>query len=56
MKKFEITTYSKTILADTLTPVNVYLKIRDKFSNPLFWKVLILMEMKTVILLYVLNL
>jgi anthranilate synthase component 1 len=35
MKKFEITTYSKTILADTLTPVNVYLKIRDKFSNPL---------------------
>lgn len=35
MKTFEITTHSKTILADTLTPVNVYLKIRDKFSNPL---------------------
>lgn len=35
MKKFEITTHSKTVLADTLTPVNVYLKIRDKFSNPL---------------------
>ncbi|HOS85015.1 MAG TPA: anthranilate synthase component I family protein [Bacteroidales bacterium] len=35
MKPFEIRTHSKTILADTLTPVNVYLKIRDKFSNPL---------------------
>ena len=25
----------KTLLADTLTPVNVYLKIRDKFTVPL---------------------
>ena len=35
MKTFTITTKSKTILADTLTPVNAYLKIRDKFNSPL---------------------
>lgn len=33
--KTKITTRVKTLLADTLTPVNVYFKIRDKFSNPL---------------------
>src|SRR5690606_21307258 len=33
--KTSIKTNVKTLLADTLTPVNVYLKIRDKFSNPL---------------------
>jgi anthranilate synthase component 1 len=31
--KYKITTYYKKILADTLTPVSVYLKIRDKFPN-----------------------
>jgi len=30
-----ITTKSKTLLADTQTPVNIYLKIRDKFSSPI---------------------
>ena len=35
MKTYSIKTNFKTILADTLTPVNVYLKIRDKFSAPL---------------------
>jgi anthranilate synthase component I len=35
MKTYSIKTNFKTILADTLTPVNVYLKIRDKFSSPL---------------------
>jgi anthranilate synthase component I len=35
MKKFQFHTYSKQILADTLTPVSVYLKIRDKFPNSL---------------------
>lgn len=35
MAQFNINLQSKTILADTLTPVNVYLKIRDKFSHPL---------------------
>ena len=33
--KTTITTNVKTLLADTLTPVNVYLKIRDKFTVPL---------------------
>ncbi len=31
--KYNLTTYSKKILADTITPVSVYLKIRDKFPN-----------------------
>lgn len=30
---FKIQTFSKKILADTITPVSVYLKIRDKFPN-----------------------
>lgn len=30
---FTLTTHSKKILADTITPVSVYLKIRDKFPN-----------------------
>jgi len=33
MKTFKLNTYSKKILADTITPVSVYLKIRDKFPN-----------------------
>lgn len=33
MKTFSLYTYSKKILADTITPVSVYLKIRDKFPN-----------------------
>ena len=35
MKKYEFKTQYKQILADTLTPVSVYLKIRDKFPNSL---------------------
>ncbi|MCF6349059.1 MAG: anthranilate synthase component I family protein [Flavobacteriaceae bacterium] len=31
--KYKLTTHSKKILADTITPVSVYLKIRDKFPN-----------------------
>ena len=30
---FKIKTYRKKILADTMTPVSIYQKIRDKFSN-----------------------
>jgi anthranilate synthase component 1 len=30
---FELKTYHKKILADTITPVSVYLKIRDRFPN-----------------------
>lgn len=30
---YKLRTYSKKILADTITPVSVYLKIRDKFPN-----------------------
>ena len=35
MKRFKLTTYSKKLLADTLTPVSVYLRLRDKFPNSL---------------------
>ena len=33
MKKFILKTKYKQILADTITPVSVYLKVRDKFPN-----------------------
>ncbi|WP_417238711.1 anthranilate synthase component I family protein [Bizionia sp.] len=33
MKTFSLYTHYKKILADTITPVGVYLKIRDKFPN-----------------------
>ena len=35
MKKYTLHTNSKKLLADTFTPVSVYLKIRDKFPNSL---------------------
>lgn len=31
--KYKLTTHHKKILADTITPVSVYLKIRDRFPN-----------------------
>ncbi len=31
--KYRLTTHHKKILADTITPVSVYLKIRDRFPN-----------------------
>ncbi|WP_242085525.1 anthranilate synthase component I family protein [Aestuariivivens sediminis] len=33
MKTFNLFTHYKKILADTITPVSIYLKIRDKFPN-----------------------
>ena len=33
MKTFKLQTHSKKILADTITPVSIYLKIRDKYPN-----------------------
>ncbi|MFC4816753.1 anthranilate synthase component I family protein [Flavobacterium sp. GCM10023249] len=33
--KYKLHTYHKQILADTITPVSIYLKIRDKFPNSL---------------------
>lgn len=33
MKTFKLHTFYKQILADTITPVSIYLKIRDKFAN-----------------------
>jgi len=33
--EFKLKTYSKKLLADTLTPVSVYLRLRDKFPNSL---------------------
>ncbi|MET2986168.1 anthranilate synthase component I family protein [Aureibaculum conchae] len=33
MNKFKLNTSSKKIIADTITPVSVYLKIRDRFPN-----------------------
>lgn len=35
MKTFQLHTNFKQILADTITPVSIYLKIRDKFPNSL---------------------
>ncbi len=35
MNKFRLHTNYKQILADTITPVSIYLKIRDKFPNSL---------------------
>ena len=35
MEKYHLHTQFKQILADTITPVSVYLKIRDKFPNSL---------------------
>ena len=31
--KHKLTTFSKKLLADTLTPVNIYLKLRDVFAG-----------------------
>lgn len=31
--KYKLTTHSKKLLADTLTPVNIYLKLRDVFAG-----------------------
>ena len=33
MRKYKLKTHFKKILADTLTPVSVYLKIRDRYPN-----------------------
>jgi len=33
--KYNLKTHSKKLLADTLTPVSVYLRLRDKFANSL---------------------
>jgi anthranilate synthase component 1 len=33
MKTFSLYTHHKKILADTMTPVSIYLKLRDKFPN-----------------------
>jgi len=35
MKNFNLQTYSKKLLADTITPVSVYLRLRDRFPNSL---------------------
>src|SRR5688572_10021903 len=31
--KYTLTTYTKKLLANTLTPVNIYLKLRDVFAG-----------------------
>src|SRR5580698_113125 len=35
MKKYKITTTNKKLLADTTTPVSIYLRLRDVFPNSL---------------------
>ncbi len=35
MKKYRTITTSRKLLADILTPVSIYLKIRDRFRNPI---------------------
>ncbi len=32
-RKFKLTTYTKEIMADTITPVSIYLQMRDKYAN-----------------------
>ena len=33
MKKFKLKTLHRTLLADTITPVNIYLKLRDVYAG-----------------------
>jgi len=35
MNKIKLNTTHKKLLADTVTPVSIYLKLRDKFENPI---------------------
>src|SRR2546430_413293 len=35
MSKYRLKTFYKKMLADTFTPVSIYLKLRDKFPNSL---------------------
>ncbi|MFC4872392.1 anthranilate synthase component I family protein [Negadavirga shengliensis] len=35
MEKYHIKTRYKKLLADTITPVSIYLQIRDRFTNPI---------------------
>lgn len=35
MKKFNIQSSFKKLLADTITPVSIYLQIRDRYANPI---------------------
>ena len=35
LKKIKFKTYHKKILSDKLTPVSIYLKLRDRFANSL---------------------
>ena len=33
MKKYKIKSFHKKIISDTVTPVSIYLKVRDQFPN-----------------------
>ncbi|EOZ95457.1 Anthranilate synthase, aminase component [Indibacter alkaliphilus LW1] len=35
MEKFKLNSSHKKLLADTITPVSIYLQVRDRFSNPI---------------------
>jgi len=48
MKRYKITTTSKKLLADTTTPVSIYLRLRDVFPNSLLLKAPIITAAKTV--------
>ena len=50
--QYKLKTYSKKLLADTITPVNIYLKLRDVYAAAFCWKAPIIMAMKIVCLLY----
>ncbi len=49
--RINIKTVSKKTLGDLHTPMNIYLKIRDKFRIPSFWKVQIQKVLITTFLL-----
>jgi len=55
MKQYNFKTSVLEILADTVTPVSVYLKMRDIFRMHCYSKVPIITVSRTVIPLYVLN-
>jgi len=51
--KYKLKTYSKKLLADTITPVNIYLKLRDVYAGSILLESSDIMAMKIVCLLYV---
>ncbi len=54
MEKLNYKPVVRKILADTVTPVSIYLRLRTLYPKSIFWKVPIIMETKMPIHLSVL--